>query len=687
MNIKEIKRIGKMVSNRPENLFLVGVDNLLAYAADLDNLPEIRRAVLSELIAQWCISGSEKIKKYLFEVFPTWRNFEDWYAIDQLWISRRTLPEQHWEWWRDPVHVRGCGSNVRQRLARLFRVDGFIPVYDPEKPDSGWYIPFELEKAPSDSADISAIVWNDGQAVTEWQEEVRSVLGDEFRCRLQMLPEEGFVLSGASMMLPLKMAAWRKNSRFDFPKYDVLRVLSTGKFDGAGRLASVGTAQKYAALKKCFRNDAVLIGPDVPGEIDVKELNFIRLDIGVSQDHLKESLKKILERSKLAHIDWRYARRRLPDMSADVDRLNRARWSEVADVLGRIKERIQGYDDLTFFNYTVLYATALCHAGRTEEAVKINREAYEFAVKHGMDILSIRLQIEALVSAQDEGDLDFFLKVKDDIGIRLEEHSGGEYDDLRMRYYGTLAQAEMWGVCLNLNGYDKQQAKTYAETALETAKRIASSISDDSGDATIDEAESNVQQDMNYLHLWYALFNPGSDGERNQCRLAEEHLLSLSERSRRNNMIFLQRQKSLAILNAWQNSGVIPNRQMLEDSIVPIDSEGWLIAANRSHLGPIYAELGDFEEAKRLFLEGEAALSFDKCSSPVLASIRFILLVRAACLLGIKDAATAEVYYQKAQEVQAKFGESKLFMLMNVEQWMSVVQSGADSRNLPKFYY
>ena len=687
MDIKEIRRIGKIVSNRPENLFLVGVENLLSYAADSDNLPEMRRIVLSELIAQWCISGSEKIKKYLSKVLPSWQNFEDWYAIDQLWISRRTLPEQHWEWWRDPDGMTGCESNVRQRLARLFRVDGFIPVYDPEKPDSGWYIPFEFEEVFKGDMDVPVIVWNDGQGVAEWQEEACFVLGGEFRCRLQMLPEEGFVLTGASMMLPLKMAAWRKKSRFDFPQYDVLRVLATGKFDRDGCLASVGTAQKYAALKKDFRNDAVLIGPDVPGEIDVKDRNFIRLDIGISKDHLKESLKKILEKSKLAHIDWRYARRRLPDMSAEVDRLNRARWSDVADVLGRIKERIKGYDDDTFLNYIVLYATALCHAGRTEEAVIINREAYGFALERGKDILAVRLQIEALVSAQDEGDLDFFFKVKNDIGIWLEEHSGGEYDDLRMRYYGTLAQAEMWGVCLNLNGYNKQRAKEYAEKALKTAKRIAFSVPDDADATKIDEAESNVQQDMNYLHLWYALFEPGSDGERNQCRLAEEHLLSLSEHSRRNNRIFLQRQKSLALLNAWQNSGVVPDRKMLEDSKAPIDSQGWLIAANRSHLGPLYAELGDFEEARRLFQEGEEVLTLDSCFSPVLASIRFILLVRAACSFGKKDAATAEVYYQKAQEVKAKFGESKLFMLMNVEQWMSVVQSGVDSRNLPQFYY
>lgn len=687
MNKKLITRIEGIVDNRPENLFLVGVDNLLVYVADEDNPISIRSVVLSELVAQWCVSGSEKIRAYLSGVFPTWRNFEDWYAIDQLWIGRRTLPEHHWAWWRDPDQLEGCESNVRQRLARLFRVDGFIPVYDPENRDSGWYIPFELEDVSKGDIDVPVIVWSDGQVVAEWREEARAVLGDEFRCRIQMLSEEGFALSGASMMLPLKMAAWRKKSRFDFPQYDVLRVLATGKFDSDGRLASVCTAQKYAALKKCFRNDAVLIGPNVSGEIDVKERNFIRLDIGVSQDHLKESLKKILERSKLAHIDWRYARRRLPDMSADVDRLNRARWSEVADVLGRIKERIQGYDDLTFLNYTVLYATALCHAGRTEEAVKINREAYEFAVKHGMDILSLRLQIEALVSAQDEGDLDFFLKVKDDIGIRIEEHFGGEYDDLRMRYYGTLAQAEMWGVCLNLNGYDKQRAKKHAEKALEMAKRIAFSVPDDAEATKIDEVESNVQQDMNYFHLWHALFEPGTDGERNQCRLAEEHLLSLSEHSRRNNRIFLQRQKSLALFNVCQKRGVVPDRKLLEDAKVSLDAEGWLIAANRSHLAPMYAKLGDFEEAMRLFKEGDEALTFNKCFSPVLASIRFVLLVRAACSLRKEYPATAEGYYQKAKEVKVKFGESKLFRLMNAEFLISVAQSEADSRNLPQFYY
>jgi hypothetical protein len=151
--------------------------------------------------------------------------------------------------------------------------------------------------------------------------------------------------------------------------------------------------------------------------------------------------------------------------------------------------------------------------------------------------------------------------------------------------------------------------------------------------------------------------------------------------------MFLQRQKSLALFNTWQKSGAVPDRKFLEDSKVPVDSEDWLIAANRSHLGPLCAASGDFEEAKRLFQEGEAALSFDKCLSPVLASIRFILLVRAASSLRMKDSATAEVYCQKAKEVKVKFGESKLFGLMNVEQWMSVVQSGVDSRNLPQFYY
>ena len=80
-------------------------------------------------------------------------------------------------------------------------------------------------------------------------------------------------------------------------------------------------------------------------------------------------------------------------------------------------------------------------------------------------------------------------------------------------------------------------------------------------------------------------------------------------------------------------------------------------------------------------------MSFDKCFSPVLATIRFILLVRAACSLRMKDSATAEGYYQKAEEVKVKFGESKLFKLMNAEFLISVAQSETDARNLPQFYY
>ena len=42
---------------------------------------------------------------------------------------------------------------------------------------------------------------------------------------------------------------------------------------------------------------------------------------------------------------------------------------------------------------------------------------------------------------------------------------------------------------------------------------------------------------------------------------------------------------------------------------------------------------------------------------------------------------------EKADEVIARFGESKLFRLMNAERWMSLGRSGTDPRNLPQFYY
>ena len=147
------------------------------------------------------------------------------------------------------------------------------------------------------------------------------------------------------------------------------------------------------------------------------------------------------------------------------------------------------------------------------------------------------------------------------------------------------------------------------------------------------------------------------------------------------------RQRSLAILNTWRAGGEVPDADTLVECRIPLDAEGWLIAANRRHLGALAAAAGDIAEAKRCFKEGDEALPLARCWAPVLASIRLALLVQAACSLQEEDATTATLYFQEAGDVEAMFGESKLFKSIKAERWISLVRPGADSRNLPKFYY
>jgi len=684
MNLATVELIEDVADARPENLSLLPLADLVEYAGDRETPRDIRRTVTAELVARWCVSGNDTIEDWLREFLPDWSKFADWYQVDMLWSDTRSIPESAGNW-RDPEDLAGLEAVVRQRLARLFRVDGFIPVYNPAEPNSGVFVPFSLEPL-SESA---RMLWADGSSCTDWVAEADLVLLQAgFQCRLQMRPERGLKLVGASLMLPLAMAAWRKLGGHGFPRYDVLRVLATGKLED-GRLDSVATAEKLAAMKRLFRKDAVLIGPDVPGEIDPKERSYVWLDIGMDVGDVRKALAAKLEASGLAHITWRYARSRLPDLKANVDRLNRARWNEVADHLLAMKEKVRSGNADVYLDYLALSAVALCHAGRTEEARAANRAAYEYASVRHLEGVAIRLQIEAMVDAQDMGDLDEFMTLREDAEERLARFTGPERDDLTMRFNGTMAQAETWGVLLGRNECSREKALHHVQMALESAERISNALSSDADNGEIDEVESNVQQDMNYRHLWSAVFEPGTEAEKDAYEDAFGHLNELRPKSRQTNVRFLLHQKSLALFNAWRETASMPTPADLAAATEPLqDIEGWLVAANRAHLGVLYAAAGELDLARRLFHEGDEALPLDASWAPVLGSIRFVLLVRAALAMAeAGDAVAFQHFRDLAYATYARFGESKLFKLIDADGWLANMKEGALVRTLPVFYY
>lgn len=664
-----------IVEERPENLLFAETERLLAFFHNGFNASDLRETVLAELIVRWCLSGNKKLEGELAVIMgDVWRCFSDWFNINRQWTSERFRPESI-SGWKDIDEFPGLGTVLRRRLDRLFDADGFIPVCNGS---SAWFIPFQLEES------FSGAIWADGTGIAVWSDPVCLALRDtDYRgIRLQLRDGGEVSVKGRSLMLPVRMAALRGRPG-GLPHYDVLRVLATGAFDKQFRLADVELRPKVDAAVKQFR-DVVFFGPDVPGEMAASKC-FHRLESGLGEQAVFQRIKDELERMPgCVKMNRDYALKRLPDMASHVDRENYCRWNEVAGQLEQIRTALSPRrDPETWLEFYSLMTTALCHAGRTEDSRRCVCDAMSFARKNGYLAKTLRLQVTAAVNAQDLGEIDEYRVLVSGLEEELSRFDGPEKDDLLMRYHGTAAQANAWGALYEMDGFTEAAAKEHAETAVSIAQKISNSTVPDKKD----EAESNLAQDLNYRHLVFAIFEPGTKAEEMAFRDAQQQLNELSEKSAKTNRYHQMRQRSLALLNAWRAGGAVPDKDTLGNCRLPLDAEGWLIAANRRHLGALAAAAGDAIEAQRCFKEGDEALPLDRCWAPVLASIRLALLVEAACSLRGDDSTAAAEYLQKADVVSARFGESKLFKLMNADRWTSLARSETDARNLPQFYY
>lgn len=679
-----------IAEERPENLLLVETGLLFSFVDDKYNAPDLRELALAELVARWCLSGNKELVSKFADIMgdvwmgDVWRRFSDWFNINRQWTSAHFRPED-FPGWKNPDEFPDFGRVLRRRLDRLFDANGFIPVCNSL---GVWFIPFQLEESLEGAAWAGA----DGTEVTTWREPVsRALHGTDYRgIRLQLRQGGEVSVTGESLMLPVRMAALRGRPRrlphyepCGLPHYDVLRVLATGAFDEQFRLADVELRPKVDAAVKQFR-DAVFFGPDVPGEMAASKC-FHGLESGLGEQAVFQRIRDELERMPgCVKMNRDYALKRLPDMASHVDRENHHRWNEVAGQLEQIKKALfQWRDPGTWLEFCSLLATALCHAGRTEESRRCVCDAMSFARKNGYLAKALRLQVTAAVNAQDLGEIDEYRVLVSGLEEELSRFDGPEKDDLLMRYHGTVAQANAWGALYEMDGFTEAAAKEHAETAVSIAQKIANSATPDKKD----EAESNLAQDLNYRHLVFAIFKPGTDEEKRAFDDARQQLNELSERSAKTNRYHQMRQRSLALLNAWRAGGAVPDKDTLGNYRLPLDAEGWLIATNRRHLGALAAAAGDTTEAERCFKEGDEALPLARCGAPVLASIRLALLVQAGCSLQDEDSTAATLYFQKAGDVGAMFGESKLFRSIKAERWISLVRPGTDARNLPQFYY
>ncbi len=674
-----------VAERRPENLLLVATDEILALARDNGVSPDLRRTMFAELVVRWCLTRNGKLEGELASLLvPTWRPFADWYRTLRPWTGLRSLPEDP-RVWPETAELPGFVAVLRRRLARLFAADGFIPVCCGKE---AWFVPFQL------ASDVVGAVWSDGGEIPVWREPVCKALAGTDSTGIRLLlrngPELGSGVRGNSLMLPVRMAAVRGKAD-GLPAYDVLQVRATGAFDDGFRLEDVELRPKFDALK-AQSLDALLIGPDVPGAISRDERGFFGLDAGLDEQGVMSAIRDRLERMPgCVAMSRDYVLYRLPDMVKRVDRENHRRWNEVAVQLEQLKGGLsQRRKPEEWLEFMSLLATAYCHAGRTEDSRKCTLEAMSFAKANGYAAKALRLQVTAAVNAQDMGEIEEYKTLAADIADYIESFSGPERDDLLMRFHGTAAQANAFGAIYGIGGFSREDAMDHVEKAVKSACAIADSVAAGKCDESErDKAESDVAQDLNYRHLMFALFQPCSAEEKRAFAEAERQLNELARDSAQNGRYHLIRQKSLAYFNAWRAGMPVPDAAARVAVRLPAgDAEDWLVAANRRHLGALAAAAGDGAESESCFKEGEGAMPLAKCWAPVLGSIRFALLVQAACSLaacGKKDESAR--YAVLAEETCSTFCQSRLFGVIHAEKWLEAIHGLSDPRMLPAFYY
>ena len=489
---------------------------------------------------------------------------------------------------------------------------GFIPVCSPD--GQGFFIPFHFIPCDSDEAipDISDL---NGVPITAWSDAYRQALPRDTRfhcivhCYQDILPEP---LTGPSFMLPVRLAAVRKTDPA-FPRYNRLRLLATGEIRD-DRLVPVDTKAKYEAAKKSFASPVLLY----PENSDFEGDRRFAQDLSCSRplSRIREDICRIVEARSLIYPDYSYAMNRLSSLEKEIRHDNCGKWEFMFDRLNNITGAIlPSRNPERHLLGMMLKSSVYCHMGHTPAALEWNRKAKDFAASRGMKKQLLRLEIEELIDFQDLEDFDTISQLKDQLADNIEQVGD---DDLRMRYYGTMGQVNAYASLAGIDGFSEERSLKCFEKAVQCAFNL--------------ESDVEAAQDLNYVHLWHAVFKPGSQEEDQAWLEAREHIrrqLKNHPESAAKNKYYLFRQRAFAGYRNLLKNGSFPDPVQFRSQLrLPRGkADDWLFAVTSKYIAAIEAAAGMNEPAKADFDEALAVLK--PTTHPILAFIRMTILAEA----------------------------------------------------------
>lgn len=500
---------------------------------------------------------------------------------------------------------RKCQVKVRQRLIELSgEIAGFIPVFGNRQ---AFFIPFHFTSGPTAIADFA------GNVIAGWQEPFSELFGAESECRCVVHCDQTGLpmpLTGRSLMLPLYLAWLRHTGTL---KYNPLRLVATGAVE-RGKLKAVETMEKAAAFANNF-SGAYLFFPE-SATYCPKDDHQIALPL-IFISELKTIMPKYVEAKGLVVPTLRDAMKRLEIIAGERER-NYRYWEFL---MSRLDNNMQAVKPLRVPKHyllgLMLKSSIFCHQGNTADALAVNREAQDFAKKHGFIRELRRLEVEEMVDLQDMENFTLIARQSEQLEQNIERL--GDHD-LQMRYYGTMGQAHCFGTLSGINGFDRNTAKEYFEKAIEHAYAL--------DETPVSMKENNIAHDLNNRFLWYALFAPetpechcaGTDAEDHiRCELADNK--DEYEKNRRH----LCRIKALSRYRLYLQDG-ITRTEGLDRLLLPRDAH-WLAAVTGKYVGALEAAAGNTDKAKTIFHEHTRILR--GASAPIMRFIQMTILAEA----------------------------------------------------------
>ncbi len=694
-----------IANHYPENQIFWSSKKLINMLEDELFEEDSHASMLAELLVRWYFNPqSEVVSDYLSQKLP--KESIDKYINWRLYASPFQKPSQLFLFpQNDEIDSpnRDFLKKVQIKALRRFEnllgsCDGIIPIIsqEPDGNKCGCAIPFRLE--PTNDSD-SCVIDLDDKSIPEWSNSVSELISElelpQFRVRLlfHSSVERYLKYTGGSLQFPVLMAYWRLNE--EIPNYNPFKVVATGIIQGK-RLDSVRLEEKLNGLKDIF-GTLVFLCPD-SDNTDNREM--VPIPVGTSVDDVLSIVNKQLVIRKneigLTCLGIKYYDNRIQELFKNIKKHSDSSLDFIIDNLQLFLDELDEDQYPEKYFQTLLALTfAYCHIGNYSETHKCISKAKEIVKRFksltgDLRYQCILLSIEEMVLSLHEENFERLLSLASEIKNQLEELDENNVDtyDLKMRYYGTLGQAYMFGVVCQIEGFNNDKDKDNAYEFIREAIKYATKFQDNSEEDNIDE----VIRDMNYRHLWYALFDPDSQNEQKYYNVTVREISNkqLPGKTKDTNLNYLFRNRCFAAYrrillssdneNAAYSTETIPVQDNIESRL-----KGLIYKYQAAGL----ASLNKKADAKEMFDKSFNILT--ECNDVYLAMTVAAEAYRSFSVLGDAQT-TAEQYRKKTLRLFEDNNDFEFFQTANSWKeflktpWDEFQASGKDFPGLHYYY-